>query len=86
LASRSRDSDQLKSAGVFLALFCFGRRTHHIHRLIVAATGDVVENTMVQDPNSFACQASGRVVIDDHWRLPGRFFGRFTTSSLARVN
>ena len=85
MASKSRDNDQLESAGILLALFCFGLQLA-VHRLIVAATGDVVENSMVQDPNSFACQASGRVVIDDHWRLPGRFFGRFTTSGLARAS
>jgi hypothetical protein len=25
-------------------------------------------------------QSADRIVIDDHSRLPGRFFGRFTTS------
>jgi hypothetical protein len=33
---------------------------------------------MVMDPTSMACQP---VVIDDHSRLPGRFFGRFATSA-----
>ena len=27
-----------------------------------------------------------RIVLDDRSRLPGRFFGRFTTSGLARAN
>lgn len=26
-----------------------------------------------------------RIVIDDHSRLPGRFFGRFTTSVVAAL-
>jgi hypothetical protein len=26
-----------------------------------------------------------RIVIDDHCRLPGRFFGRFTTSIAAEL-
>jgi len=40
---------------------------------------------MISDQTSIACR---RIVIDDHCRLPGRFFGRFATSAtseLARV-
>jgi hypothetical protein len=33
---------------------------------------------MVPNKTSMVCQ---RVVIDDRSRLPGRFFGRFTTSA-----
>jgi hypothetical protein len=33
---------------------------------------------MVSDRTSIACR---RVMIDDHARLPGRFFGRFATSA-----
>jgi hypothetical protein len=33
---------------------------------------------MVPDQTSIAC---ARIVIDDRRRLPGRFFGRFTTSA-----
>jgi hypothetical protein len=37
---------------------------------------------MVLDSNSMACR---RVVIDDRSRLPGRFFGRFTTSATSEL-
>jgi len=37
---------------------------------------------MVPDRTSMACL---RVVIDDHSRLPGRFFGRFATSATAEL-
>jgi hypothetical protein len=37
---------------------------------------------MVLDSNSMACW---RVVIDDRSRLPGRFFGRFTTSATSEL-
>jgi hypothetical protein len=36
---------------------------------------------MVPDQTSIACQFAAPIVIDDHRRLPGRFFGRFTTSA-----
>jgi hypothetical protein len=36
---------------------------------------------MVPDQPSIACELAGRIVIDDRSRLPGRFFGRFTTSA-----
>jgi hypothetical protein len=41
----------------------------------------VLENNMVPDQTSIACELVGRIVIDDRRRLPGRFFGRFTTSA-----
>jgi hypothetical protein len=37
---------------------------------------------MASDRISSACR---RVVIDDHWRLPGRFFGRFATSATSEL-
>jgi hypothetical protein len=37
---------------------------------------------MVPDRTSTACQ---RIVIDDHARLPGRFFGRFATSATSEL-
>jgi hypothetical protein len=37
---------------------------------------------MVLDQTSKGCQ---RVVIDDRSRLPGRFFGRFTTSATSEL-
>jgi hypothetical protein len=43
---------------------------------------------MVRDQTSFTYQFAARIVIDDRCRLPGRFFGRFTTaatSGLARA-
>jgi hypothetical protein len=43
---------------------------------------------MVSDQTSIACRLAARIVIDDRCRLPGRFFGRFTTaatSGLARA-
>jgi hypothetical protein len=30
-------------------------------------------------------QRAARIVIDDHSRLPGRFFGRFTTGVAAEL-
>jgi hypothetical protein len=30
-------------------------------------------------------KSAARIVIDDHSRLPGRFFGRFTTSIAAEL-
>jgi hypothetical protein len=36
---------------------------------------------MLRDRTSFICQIAARIVIDDRSRLPGRFFGRFTTSA-----
>jgi hypothetical protein len=36
---------------------------------------------MVPDQASVACGHVERIVIDDRRRLPGRFFGRFTTSA-----
>jgi hypothetical protein len=63
--------DLTKSAGPLLpALFCY------------AMPGCfVLENNMVPDQTSIACELVGRIVIDDRRRLPGRFFGRFTTSA-----
>jgi hypothetical protein len=51
------------------------------YRLIVAAADPVLENEMVPDQTSFAYELAARIVIDDRRRLPGRFFGRFTTSA-----
>jgi hypothetical protein len=36
---------------------------------------------MVPDQTSIACRFAAPIVIDDRRRLPGRFFGRFTTSA-----
>jgi hypothetical protein len=36
---------------------------------------------MVPDQTSTVCRLAERIVIDDRCRLPGRFFGRFTTSA-----
>jgi hypothetical protein len=38
---------------------------------------------MVPDMTGIACE---RVVIDDRSRLPGRFFGRFTTSATSELS
>jgi hypothetical protein len=51
------------------------------HRSIVAMAGIVLETKMVPDQTSTACLFAARIVIDDRSRLPGRFFGRFTTSA-----
>jgi hypothetical protein len=54
---------------------------------IVATAALVVQNKMVPDQTSIGCLIVSRIVIDDRSRLPGRFFGRFTTaatSGLAR--
>jgi hypothetical protein len=37
---------------------------------------------MVLDHTSMACR---RVILDDHARLPGRFFGRFATSATSEL-
>jgi hypothetical protein len=52
---------------------------------IVAFGRNVVESVML--PNSFAStsQLTRSIVLDDHRRLPGRFFGRFTTSIVNMV-
>jgi hypothetical protein len=42
------------------------------------------EDRMIPDQITVACGRVERIVIDDRCRLPGRFFGRFTTSGLAR--
>jgi|ERR1700737_4472502 len=49
--------------------------------LIVAVTAAVLGHGMVPDQPRLACQLAARIVIDDHRWLPGRFFGRFTTSA-----
>jgi hypothetical protein len=36
---------------------------------------------MVPDQTSIGCPFDAPIVIDDRSRLPGRFFGRFTTSA-----
>jgi hypothetical protein len=46
----------------------------------------VVENQMVPDQTSLACQIVARIVIDDRSRLPGRFFGRFATSATSELS
>jgi hypothetical protein len=38
---------------------------------------------MVPDNLKIARRLSGRIVLDDHRRLPWRFYGRFTASSAA---
>jgi len=48
---------------------------------IVAAADPVLEIKMVPD-QTIACQP---IVIDDRSRLPGRFFGRFTTSATSEL-
>jgi hypothetical protein len=51
------------------------------YRLIVAMAGTVLENKMV--PDQAIAWLVTPVVIDDRSRLPGRFFGRFTTSAIS---
>jgi hypothetical protein len=55
------------------------------HRLIVATAGIVLGNDMVADQASIASGIASRIVIDDRSRLPGRFFGRFTTSATSEL-
>jgi hypothetical protein len=73
----------MKKRGPNPALFCctvpICDRT--AHRLIVAMARPVLENRMVPDQTSTACQLAAPIVIDDRRRLPGRFFGRFMTSA-----
>jgi hypothetical protein len=47
--------------------------------------GIVLETKMVPDQTSTACLFAARIVIDDRSRLPGRFFGRFTTSATSEL-
>jgi hypothetical protein len=47
---------------------------------IVATVRHMVDSRMFPDTPKQACQLSAPVVLDDHRRLPWRFFGRFTTS------
>jgi hypothetical protein len=55
------------------------------YRLIVAMAAAVLENAMVPDQTSIACQFAAPIVIDDRCRLPGRFFGRFATSATSEL-
>jgi len=41
---------------------------------------------MVPDQTSIACRRVAPIVIDDRSRLPGRFFGRFTTSATSDLS
>jgi hypothetical protein len=40
---------------------------------------------MVPDKIGIGCQFAAPIVIDDRSRLPGRFFGRFTTSATSEL-
>jgi hypothetical protein len=40
---------------------------------------------MVPDQTSTAGRRVAPIVIDDHARLPGRFFGRFATSATSEL-
>jgi len=51
---------------------------------IVAAADPVLEIKMVPD-QTIACPPVAPIVIDDRSRLPGRFFGRFTTSATSEL-
>jgi hypothetical protein len=55
------------------------------HRLIVATARIMLETSMVPDQTSTAAGIVSRVIIDDRSRLPGRFFGRFTTSATSEL-
>jgi hypothetical protein len=50
-------------------------------RSIVAVARIMLETKMTPDQTSATSGIVSRVVIDDRSRLPGRFFGRFTTSA-----
>jgi hypothetical protein len=50
-------------------------------RSIVAVARIMLETKMAPDQTSATSGIVSRVVIDDRSRLPGRFFGRFTTSA-----
>jgi hypothetical protein len=65
----------------FFVAPCLSSQYCRRHRLIVAMAGPVLENKMVPDQTRIACRLAARIVIDDRSRLPGRFFGRFTTSA-----
>jgi hypothetical protein len=73
----------MKSAGFTPRFFVAPYLTSY--RSIVAMAGAVVENAMVPDQTSIACQLVSRIVIDDRSRLPGRFFGRFATSATSEL-
>jgi hypothetical protein len=72
----------MKSAGLSPRFFAAACLCNPIDRssMIVAMAGLVLENRMVPD-QTIACRLVSRIVIDDRSRLPGRFFGRFTTSA-----
>jgi hypothetical protein len=72
----------MKSAGLSPRFFAAACPCNPIDRpsMIVAMAGLVLENRMVPD-QTIACRLVSRIVIDDRSRLPGRFFGRFTTSA-----
>jgi hypothetical protein len=63
-----------------------GRRSAPRDRSIVAADAAMLEDGMVPDQTSKGIGPFvTRVVIDDHSRLPGRFFGRFATSATSEL-
>jgi hypothetical protein len=55
------------------------------HRLIVAILHIMLETDMVPDQTLTATGFISRIIIDDRSRLPGRFFGRFTTSATSEL-
>jgi hypothetical protein len=52
----------------------------HSAASIVARAPDMIESIMTAVSRHSACGSPHQVVLDDYRRLPGRFFGRFTTS------
>jgi hypothetical protein len=75
--------DVTKSAGPPALFYCamLFPAEAAAHRLIVTTAGPMLEGKMVPDQTSVTCRRGARIVIDDHSRLPSRFFGRFTTSA-----
>jgi len=62
-----------------------GTHRPHARASIVAAAPGVIEDGMTPASRQPACERPHHVVLDDHRRLPGRFFGRFTTSIAAEL-
>jgi hypothetical protein len=54
-----------------------------VQRISHSAARVLYNSQMVLNRTSMACR---RVVIDDRSRLPGRFFGRFTTSATSELS
>jgi len=62
-----------------------GRRRDDMQRMDAPCIGAITHECYMVGMFPDLYQRAARIVIDDHCRLPGRFFGRFTTSIAAEL-